>query len=90
LCPGWDDPNARALAFTLAGCGPEADINVMLNMDAQGLDFEVPAVEGRQWHMVVDTARPSPLDIAEPGQEKPIAGPRMHVEGRSVVVLLSR
>jgi glycogen operon protein len=90
LCPGWDDPNARALAFTLAGCGPEADINVILNMDAQGLDFEVPVVQARQWHLVVDTAQPSPQDIAEPGQERPIVGQRMHVQGRSVVVLLAR
>jgi glycogen operon protein len=89
LHPGWDDPNAQALAFTLAGFGPEADINVILNMDAQGLDFELPAVQGRQWHLVVDTAQPSPQDIAEPGEEKPIAGPQVHVEGRSVVVLVS-
>jgi glycogen operon protein len=74
----------------LAGFGPEADINVLLNMDPQGLDFEIPAVAGRQWHLVVDTARPSPQDIAEPGEEQPIAGQRLHVEGRSVVVLLSR
>ena len=88
--PGWDDPNARALAFTLAGFGAEADINVLMNMDSQGLDFEIPVVEGRQWHVVVDTAQPSPLDIAEPGEEIPVAGQRIHVQGRSVVILLSR
>ena len=46
LHPGWDDPNARALAFTLAGFGTEADIHVMLNMDSEGLDFEIPGREG--------------------------------------------
>ena len=90
LRPGWDDPNARALALTLAGFGAEADIHAMLNMDAAGLDFEVPAVKGRQWHLAVDTARPSPGDILDPGRETPVAGDRVRVEGRSVVVLLSK
>ena len=90
LRPGWDDPNARALACTLAGCGAEADIHAMFNMDPAGLDFEVPAVKGRQWHLAVDTARPSPADILDPGRETPLAGPRVRVEGRSVVVLLSK
>ena len=56
LRPGWDDPNAHALAFTLAGCGAEADLHVMLNMDAEGLDFELPIVKGRRWFLTVDTA----------------------------------
>ena len=88
--PGWDDPNARALAFTLAGFGPEADIHVMLNMDPGRLDFEIPTVKGRQWHLAVNTAEPSPQDIVDPGSEKPITGDHIHVQGRSVVVLLSR
>ena len=88
--PGWDDPNARALAFTLAGFGAEADIHVILNMDGQELEFEIPTVKGRQWHLAVDTAALPPQDIVDPGREKPIAGDHVHVRGRSVVVLLSR
>jgi glycogen operon protein len=90
LHPGWDDPNARALAFTLAGSGAEADIHVILNMDGEGLDFEIPAVKGRHWYLAVDTAQAAPGDIAEPGQERPILGDRIQVQGRSVVALLSR
>ncbi len=90
LQPGWDDPNARALAFTLAGSGAEADIHGMLNMDGGALEFEIPAVTGRQWHLAVDTAQPAPGDIAEPGEERPILAGRIQVQGRSVVVLLSR
>ncbi len=56
LRPGWDDRNARALAFTLAGFGPEADINVMFNMDFQGLEIEVVSVPGRQWRLVFGCA----------------------------------
>ena len=90
LHPGWDDPNARALAFTLAGFGAEADIHVMFNMDGGGLDFEIPVVKGRQWHLAVDTAQPAPCDIAEPGQERPVLAERLRVQGRSVMVLVSR
>lgn len=90
LCPGWDDPNARALALTLAGFGTEADIHVMLNMDSEGLDFEIPAVTGRRWYLAVDTAQPSPQDIFDPGNERAVSGQSIQVQGRSVVILLSR
>jgi hypothetical protein len=39
---------------------------------------------------VVDTARPSPEDIVEADRQVPIEGDRVRVEGRSVLVLLSR
>jgi hypothetical protein len=42
------------------------------------------------WRRAMDTARPAPDDLAEPGNEPPIAGPTCRVEGRSMVVLLSR
>ncbi len=90
LHPGWDDPNARALAFTLAGFGTEADIHVILNMSGEELEFELPAVNGRQWHLAINTAEPSPQDIVNPSDERPIAGSRIRAEGHSVVVLLSR
>ena len=92
LRPGWDDPNARALAFTLAGFGAEADIHVMLNMDAEGLDFEIPAVKGRQWHLAVDTAQPSPQDIAESGQgeaDRRQPHPRRRAQRRRLAVSVS-
>jgi isoamylase len=89
-CPGWNDGNARALAFTLAGIGEEPDLHVMLNMYWEGLDFEIPALTGRHWYLAVDTAESSPFDIAEPGKEKMIVANDFYVQGRSVVVLLSK
>lgn len=88
--PGWNDPNARALAFTLAGLGEQEDIHAMLNMHWDGLDFEIPVVPGRRWYLAVDTAEPSPRDIAEPGTEELVTGGSIHVQGRSVVVLVSK
>jgi glycogen operon protein len=88
--PGWDDPNARALAFTLAGFDGDGDIHVMLNMYWEPLEFEVPLTPGRQWFVALDTAEPPPNDIAEPGQEPAFLGATCPVRGRSVVALISR
>jgi hypothetical protein len=60
----------------------------MLNMDAHNLDFAVPG--DRQWYIAVDTARATPADIAEPGQEQRFNGQTYHVESHSVVVLIAR
>jgi isoamylase len=88
--PGWNDPEARALAYTLAGFEGESDIHVMLNMHWQPLNFEVPSLEGREWYEVVDTAKPSPLDIVEPGQERKFTQNVSSVQARSIVVLISK
>ena len=88
--PGWDDPNARTLAFTLGGFEGRADIHVMLNMYWEALNFEIPLVEGRQWYKVVDTAEPSPRDIADLGKETVVSDNLYIVHDRSVVVLISK
>jgi glycogen operon protein len=88
--PGWSDPEARVLAMTLGGFDGEEDIHVMFNMYWESLEFEIPAVEGRQWFKVADTAQPSPRDIADPGGEIEIAANVCRVEGHSIVVLVSR
>jgi len=74
----------------MGGFDGDADLHVMLNMDWQNLDFDIPSIEGRKWFRAVDTALPSPEDIAEAGQEVEIASNIYHVNGRSVVVLLSK
>ncbi len=88
--PGWNDPGARALAFTIGGFKGDADIHVMMNMYWQPLDFAVPAVPGRQWFTAIDTSAPSPGDIADPGDETAFFGSSYTVNSRSVAVLISR
>lgn len=88
--PGWDDPDARALACTLGGEGDEPDLHLMMNMYWEPLDFELAVVPYRRWVMAVNTALPSPADIAEPGTEPPVDGPTFAVPARSIVVLTSR
>jgi glycogen operon protein len=88
--PGWDDPSARALAFTMGGSGAEEDIHVMMNMYWEPLEFEVPQIKNRNWYRVVDTFLPALEDIAEKGEEVRINGNKYLVSGRSVVVLVSK
>jgi len=88
--PDWG-VGSRVLAFTLAGVDPlEPDLHVMVNMDDKTHDFAVPRDGGRSWLAVADTAKASPDDIAEPGQERPFEDERYAVEGRSIVILSSR
>ena len=90
--PSGATPVSRVLAFTLAGVDPlEPDLHVMMNMDDAPHDFAVPADDDdRSWLVFADTAKPSPDDIAEPGQGKPFEGERCTVEGRSIVILESQ
>jgi glycogen operon protein len=88
--PGWSDPEARALALTLAGFDGSPDLHVMLNMHWESLEFELPAVPGRRWSAAVDTAQTPPHDIADPGDEWPVTGIGYNVQPRSVVVLVNR
>jgi glycogen operon protein len=88
--PGWGDPHARALAFTLASFDDAPDLHVILNMYWEELEFELPPVQGRQWYRVVDTHQASPLDILEPGQEILVMDNVYPAQGRSVVLLISR
>ena len=85
--PPWDDPEARAFAFTTNGSGPGPDLHVMMNMYWEPLEFELPS---RQWVRAIDTALPPPSDIVEPGAEPAVDGATYVVSPRSIAVLLSR
>ena len=79
-------PASRSLAFHLRDPTPQkADLYVMINAFWQNLTFEIQAPG--PWRRVVDTALPSPADIAAPAAEPPVADNRYTVAGRSVVVL---
>jgi isoamylase len=99
LSPGWNDPSSRVLAFTLAGFPGEGaddgqahdtDLHVVLNLEWQDLDFEIPPVPGRRWVRVIDTAAAPPSDIRSPSEGTIEPGPTIGVRDRSVVVLVSQ
>jgi len=88
--PDWTDPDARALACTISGRDGRPDLHVMMNMFWEPLGFDLPDLPGRRWARAVDTAQPSPADIAEPGAEQDIDASTYLVTDRSIVVLVSR
>ena len=97
--PGWDDPESRVLAFTLGGFPdkrrPQVSgrgwlVHVMMNMDWQDLEFDVPAVPGRRWYRAVDTGAAAPNDIFSKGHETLWEKETYPVKNRSIVVLISK
>jgi len=86
--PGFDNPQGRALAFTIAGFGGDTDVHVMMNMFWEPLDFEVPMDPHREWHVAVNTFGPDPLDMADHDQSAPFGGSLCTVQGRSIVILV--
>ncbi len=86
--PGWREPGARLLAFSLGGEAPgEAPLHIVLNMHDASRHVCLPHIEGRAWRRIVDTALPSPQDIVPSVREAAIESRHCSVQARSVVVL---
>ncbi len=89
--PGWEDPEARILGFTLAGMTEdEENIHVMMNMSDEALFVALPAVERQAWFKAIDTYESSPNDILEPSSQTRARGQKLPVRRRTVVVFESR
>lgn len=88
--PGWDDPNARSLAFTVAGFNGDPDVHIMMNMYWEPLTFELPQISGYRWWRSLDTALPSPQDVVDLGEEVAVSGNTYTVADRSIVILDSK
>ena len=89
--PPWSDARGRLLRYTVAGdAGDEEDLHVVLNMSEEGVALELPRVDGRTWHLAVDTACAAPGDLVEPDRQAPLAARRITAAARSVVVLEAR
>src|SRR5262249_54236871 len=85
--PGFNDPQGRALACTIAGFGGDADLHVMMNMFWQPLDFEVPIEAKRAWHVAIDTAAPTTQDTGSVDRRALVRSSPYRVQERSIVVL---
>jgi glycogen operon protein len=89
--PPWADPDARVLAFTIAGIADgEPDLHAILNMSNDALEAELPELSGRAWYLAVDTGKAAPQDIVEPTRQARLASRSHSVIPRSVVVLEAR
>jgi glycogen operon protein len=85
--PLWDDPEAKILAFTLAGLeNGEPDLHVAMNMSDQSVSLELPVIAGRSWCLALDTSLKSPQDIVQPQDQKPVRENVYPLDSRTVVV----
>jgi isoamylase len=82
---------SRCLAYSLHGASVgDGDLYVMINGHWADHGFTVSEGQPSEWRRVVDTARPSPEDIVEPGNERTLQTASYRVRARSVVVLHRR
>ncbi|MBY0587590.1 glycogen debranching protein GlgX [bacterium] len=92
--PDWSsDSRTLGMMLRLALGNGSADVlYVAFNMYWEGLTFLIPSPPiGTQWHLSVQTSKPSPDDIVEIGREKPLVDSRYIVLApRSIVVLIAK
>jgi glycogen operon protein len=90
--PDWAD-HSHSLAFTLRSFHTRFLIHVMMNAYWEPLEFEIPAVDGAGdsgWRCCIDTAAPSPADVAPWRHARRHTARTRMVEPRSLVLLASR
>ncbi|HMQ34434.1 MAG TPA: isoamylase [Chloroflexaceae bacterium] len=80
--------HSHSLAYCLRGASQhDGDLYVLINAYWEELSFTVQEGAAGEWLRVVDTGRPSPDDILEPGHEQPVPSLTFRAGPRSVVVL---
>ena len=81
---------SHSIALEIDGNPGDQDFYLAFNAYWGDLEFELPTRgETQNWRLVIDTSQPSPHDIADPGQELPIASSTYKVRARSVVILMA-
>jgi isoamylase len=87
--PNWSDPEERRLACLILGDG-EPGLYLMFNAGAEAAAFVLPAPSrAGSWRRAVDTSRPSPHDLLEPGQQVVLDSQIYQVSPRSSVILIA-
>jgi glycogen operon protein len=85
---------SRSLAMQLTQLyddGSRDDLHFIANAYTEPLTFELPEIGEREWFRLVDTAQPSPNDIAEEGQEFPLLSQDSYsVQSRSVAIFMAK
>jgi isoamylase len=88
--PEWADQRQKAFACLILGqTGP--DLFLLFNADTGPVDFSIPALPaGKIWRLAVDTSRPAPDDLFDPGKEPSMQGQiGFRLEPRSSAILLA-
>jgi glycogen operon protein len=91
--PDWGH-ESRTVAMQLTQIhsgGSRDDLHFLANAHWEDHDFELPQIGQREWFRLLDTAQPSPHDIAEDGQEFPLLSQESYmVKARSVAVFVAK
>ena len=90
--PDWNNPHARALAFTLAPAEQgEGMLLAIFNMAGEAIRHRLPDIDNEAWHIAVNTAAAAPSDITAPSMQRPVlTDGALEVGARCVMVLESR
>jgi glycogen operon protein len=71
--------------------GTRDDLHFIAHAHWEDSRFELPTLSDRKWYRLVDTALPSPQDIAEQGKEFPLRTQNSYnVTGRSVAIFVAK
>ncbi len=86
--PFWNDPEARLIAYTLAGVQPhESDLYIAMNMSDQTLTLQLPGIEGKYWRLAINTASNSPHEIFEFQDQPMVDQLTFNIQPYTVIVL---
>ncbi len=87
-------PASRSVAMQWTQIHPNGlrdDLHFIAHANWEDAEFELPDIGPREWFRLVDTALPSPQDIADEGQESPLRSQDSYrVEGRSVAIFVAK
>ena len=88
--PDWADQRQKAFACLILGQS-EPDLYLLFNAEITSMDYSVPALPaGKTWRLAVDTSRPAPYDLFDPGKEPSMQGQiDFRLEPRSSAILLT-
>jgi len=88
--PDWS-PESKAFAINVQLGVERIVLHIMLNASSEAISFQVPSIreQGSCWRRWIDTALPSPEDIAEWAEAISISNGSYQVEPHSVVLLLA-
>ncbi|TVR05090.1 MAG: glycogen debranching enzyme GlgX [Deltaproteobacteria bacterium] len=88
--PDWSN-DSQLVVFTLTAAMDDCAHCIILHAGERDVTLTLPPVPGEgedtRWHRAIDTSRPSPEDIHEPGREPRIQGSTLTVPARSVLAL---
>ncbi|OAN14202.1 glycogen debranching enzyme [Photobacterium jeanii] len=87
--PDWGE-RSHTLALTVNHPLTDDELYVVCNAYWDPLEFTIPDREQTDWHLVIDTAAPSPCDIYSVDEAPRYADNSVVVTGRSMVVMVAK